>query len=652
MLRIRLTGCELTARQAQEIAYVARDYGYGIVDITTRAGLQIQGLLIENVPRAWERLTAEGLVLKQTGHDNVRNVLCHPLSGLDPDELIDVRPLCQQISQLFLGSRAYSDLPRKFNIAINGRPHHAIHYWTQDISFLAHRTPDEDVAFQALIGGTQGQHPHLGQHLPLLFRPDQLVSVTRALLDLFRTNGSRERRDRARFRFLIEQIGLGGVLGRLEEHVAFPLWPSVTPPPPPGSYDKLVGWFRQKQPSLWALGLCVPLGRLSWQQLEGLAALGTKWGDGRLRATHEQGMVVVNIPSQFRDAAATDAAAHGLSPHADSLARNTMACTGKQFCSIGVTEGKSHMLQLMARLRQRAVTLHDIRIHLSACPSGCAQHLTADIGLKGVRVRRFLGSREGFDVFLGGGLAGGVHFGAAYKLGVDVDQLPQVIEEVVREYYANHRPGQTFSAYWRDKLRGDDAAKVVDGEYSPPKWSCQGCGHAHLGDNPPVFCLNCAGLQRQFARVNQGAAPAESSSLAEGTAAPPAAGFQFAAQDAAVVEGHGLAVEVAGREYALFRVNDEVHALDNACPHEGAPLSRGAVRNGIVTCPAHHGAFDVCTGRSRDPTGCPVRRYETNVENGNVYIQIEIAEPPPAAGAVPLLALLHTCTSEAAEQVP
>ena len=86
MLRIRLTGCELSAAAAKEIAYVAYEYGYGIVDITTRANIQLQGLHVEHVPRALERLEAVGLTAKQTGHDNIRNVFCHSLSGVDPPQ--------------------------------------------------------------------------------------------------------------------------------------------------------------------------------------------------------------------------------------------------------------------------------------------------------------------------------------------------------------------------------------------------------------------------------------------------------------------------------------------------------------------------------------------------------------------------------------
>ncbi len=192
MLRIRITGCELTSAQAKEIAYLAYEFGHGFVDITTRANIQVQGLNIERVPTAIARLEACGLTAKQTGHDNIRNVFCHPLSGVDPDELIDTRQLCRDIAALFLDSRVYADLPRKFNIALSGRESHASHFWSQDLSLLAARSPEGEVGFQALVGGTQGQNPHLAWPLPVWIAPHQVVDVTRALLDLFRDQGSRE----------------------------------------------------------------------------------------------------------------------------------------------------------------------------------------------------------------------------------------------------------------------------------------------------------------------------------------------------------------------------------------------------------------------------------------------------------------------------
>ncbi len=620
MNRIRITAGELTADQAREIAYIAYESGHGIIDVTTRANLQVQGLEIGHLPKVAERLDKVGLSSKQTGHDNIRNVFAHPFSGLMPDELIDTRQLSHELTALFVGSREYSDLPRKLNICLNGTDSHSAHFWTQDISFLAHRTGEGEVLFQLLIGGTQGQNPHLAWHVPVLVRPEQVVDVTRSILELFRSQGSREKRNAARFRFLIERIGVTGVLEHLEQSLSFRLIPYVSEPVPAGQYDELIGWFRQSDPKLWTMGLCVPLGRMSWKQLEGLSRLSRDWGDGTLRTTHEQGIAVANIPTGFKDPAATAAAALGLTIHADPLARNTMACTGSQFCNIAVTETKGRMLKLVDQLRQRALMLHGIRIHMSGCPSSCAQHFTADIGLKGVRVRRLIGTREGFDIYLGGGLAGSVHMGLLYKLGVDSDQLPQVIDEVVNEYYLKHKSGQSFSAYWREKLKDANAAKVGDDDYKPPIWVCDVCDHHHAGEDPPVFCPSCAGLRRNFARLEE--MPAESASSEE-AALPPVRddGFVFAATLEDLSENEGVSVSIDGHEYALFRKGDAVTAIDDACPHEGASLAQGEVAGDVVTCPWHGWTFNTCSGCSLEPAGNDLNHYDTLIEDAKVFLK-------------------------------
>ena len=626
MNRIRITAGELTSAQAREVAAIAYDYGHGIVDVTTRANLQVQGIEIRHVPAVADRLAVVGLTSKQTGHDNIRNVFGHPFSGVLADELIDTRGLSRAVTALFIGNRDYADLPRKFNICLNGARDHSLHFWTQDISFLACRS-GRDTFFQVLVGGTQGPNPRLAWRLPVLVGPDQVVDVTRALLDLFRNKGSREKRHQARLRYLIERIGIDRVLEALAERVPIQIWPDLDGPAPADRYEDLIGWFRQRDPGLWTMGLCVPLGRLTWKQLEAAAVLAKRWAGGRLRTTHEQGLAVIDIPAGFRDAAATDAAAAGLSMHADTLDRNTMACTGAQFCNIAVTETKGTMFQLMETLRQRRIALHGIRIHMSGCPSSCAQHFTADIGLKGVRVRRLIGTREGFDVYLGGGVAGDVHLGLRYRLGVDVDQLPLMIEEVVSEYYLKHRPGQTFSAYWRARLREAEATKVGEDDYRPATWICERCDYRHLGEDPPVFCPGCAGVRRLFARVDVGSAAEDSAA----SLPPRADGFMPAAAAADLGDGKsGLEVQVGGRAYALFREprTGAIHAIDGTCPHAGGSLAEGAVSGNVVTCPLHGWRFDTCTGCSVDQPGNDVEHYETLVEEGMVYIRPSAALPP------------------------
>ncbi len=649
MLRIRITANEMSATQAKEIARIAYELGYGIVDITTRANIQVQGLAIDNVPRALQRLEAVGLTAKQTGLDNARNVFGHPLSGVDPDELVDTRPLCRAITEIFLDNRELADLPRKFNIAACGRSEHAIHYWTQDLSFLA-ATNGGRVGFRVLIGGKQGQTPQLGRPLPVWVPPDCAARVARAILELFREQGPREKRDSARFHFLIEKIGLDGVLEELERRLGARLERCDTELVPPNGYEELVGWFRQKgsgapnggedAPARWALGLCPALGRMSWMQLEGVGVASERWGNGQLRTTPEQGLMVLNVRGGFRDALATQLAQWNLTVHADSRTRNMVACTGKQFCNIAVTETKAHALRLIEQLRQRSLELHGIRIHMSGCPSACANHHTADIGLKGVRVKRLLGTREGFDVFLGGGVAGRLQLGSPYRMGVDVDQLPQLIDEVVREYYLRHGPGETFSDYWRNELARREPVAAQEEEFRPHIWECENCQYRHSGEDPPVYCPQCAGLRRHFARwESDNGGVAIETGAEDGPArsvAVDADGYTLAADAASVADGQGLFVRLGAHEVALFRIGEAVYAIDNACPHAGGSLAEGALAEGCVTCPLHGWKFDVRSGEGIAPTKGGVTSYPTKIVNGKVLVQVPTQDGSAKFGPVVL----------------
>src|SRR5262245_41477636 len=214
--------------------------------------------------------------------------------------------------------------------------------------------------------------------------------------------------------------------------------------------------------------------------------------------------------------------------------------------------------------------------------------------------------------------------------------MPQLVEDVVQEYYLRHKPGMTFSAYWREKLRDSAAVKVGDGEYTPPTWLCEACQFRHQGEDPPVYCPRCAGLRRNFARLEDDAA--QSAAAVEPAAAPPRAdGFTYAAPEVQLTDGAGLAVEIAGKEYALFRIDGRVHAIDNACPHEGAPLAHGEFSNGIVTCPWHGWTFQACTGCSINPAGNDLKSYAVKVEEGRIFIQTgavgPATVPAPARGS-------------------
>ena len=502
MIRIRIPGCEMTAEQARAVAFLAYESGHGIVDVTTRGNVQVQGLTIQKIPGVIAALDRVGLTSKQTGFDNIRNVTSHPLSGLDPEELIDTRELARAVTQLFVGSRELSDLPRKFNIALNGRGDSVPSDWTQDISWLATRGPESDVGFRLLIGGTQGQHPHLGWHVPVFVTRDEVVDVTYRILQVFRELGDRSaKRTQVRFRYLIERLGLETVLEEIEKRLGYRLMRFVEPPPPPHASESFIGWFPQKEADRWTVGIAVPMGRLTWEQTEGLSIIAKRYGDGSLRTAIDQNILIPHVSGELQSALGHDLAVHGLSFNADSLVRNTVVCTGKQFCSLAVIETKGLAFQLVEELRRRRVESYGIKIAMSGCINACAQHHTADIGLKGVKVRKGLKIVDGFDLSLGGGISGAAELGLLYKKGVPFNQLPELLERVIREFHTHRQDGESFSAFWRRRLQNEKPQVVLPEE--PPTWRCQECDYLHTGQEPPGFCPRCAAVRSRFAVEDQ-----------------------------------------------------------------------------------------------------------------------------------------------------
>ena len=324
MIRVRIPGCELTAPQARAVAEVGR-VGDGVAEVTNRGDLQVSGLRIADLPDAAARLEAEGLSARQTGHDNVRNVMTHPWAGLDPEELVDVRPLCRALTDVFLGCRPLADLPREVNLAVDGRRAHSARCWAQDIGFVAARRADGTVAFRWLLAGTEGAGSRPAWAVPVWVREDQVADVLRQTLHLYREQGPREDRDRARLRDFADQVGVPEFLKRVEARLGYALERTEAPAPPFRSVEDFVGWFPQKQRGLWALGVRLPLGRLSREQLDGLADLAELYGDGSLRTAYSQGVAVPNIPIHSKPAASRMLGRLGLTAEADAGANRPVA---------------------------------------------------------------------------------------------------------------------------------------------------------------------------------------------------------------------------------------------------------------------------------------------------------------------------------------
>jgi nitrite reductase (NADH) large subunit len=315
--------------------------------------------------------------------------------------------------------------------------------------------------------------------------------------------------------------------------------------------------------------VCVPVGRLTWDQCEGLAVIARQYGDGTLRTTYNQNLVLPGIASAARQAVGYALARYGLTFEPDAVTRHMVACTGKQFCNLAVTETKGYAYQLIEALRRRNVQLHGINIHMSGCPSACAMSYTADIGLKGVKMRRRLRVVDAFDVYLGGGIAQDVQMGMLYQKSVPFDQLPEFLDQVVRDFYMHRGDTETFSQYWRKKLQGHTAVPAAQ---ELPIWRCGRCGHHHVASDPPPFCPLCAALRAQFEPAPS--APSESEER-ETPAAPVPSQAATGRRAARVTRSVPLRPAVAPASWScpMCALQHTGEAPPELCPVCGAPGS-------------------------------------------------------------------------------
>ncbi len=449
MLRVRIDGGRLTTEQLRVVAQVSTDFARDTADVTDRQNIQLHWVRIEDVPEIWRRLEAVGLSTTEACGDTPRVVLGSPVAGISADEILDGSPAIDEIQRRFIGSAEFSNLPRKFKTAISGSPVQDVEHEVNDISFVGVVHPQHGPGFDLWVGGGLSTNPMLAQRLGAWVPLAEVADVWAGVAGVFRDYGYRRLRIRARIKFLVADWGVERFRQVLEdEYLGRRLLDGPPPPVPHGSRDH-VGVHRQRD-GLCYVGLAPTVGRVSGTTLARLADIAEEHGSQRVRTTPHQKLVVLDVPADRVDSLVDAAAALGLHARPSTFRRNTMACTGIEFCKLAIVETKARGAKLIDELERRLPDLDDpITINVNGCPNSCARIQVADIGLKGQLVLDADGNQvEGFQVHLGGGL--GLDAGFGRKLRghkVTADELPDFVERLVRRYADDRLAGERF-AQW------------------------------------------------------------------------------------------------------------------------------------------------------------------------------------------------------------
>jgi ferredoxin-nitrite reductase len=312
--------------------------------------------------------------------------------------LLDATPVIRELDRLIVDNREFSNLPRKFNVTITGCLENCCHTETQDLALVpAYRELDGQQVngFNVLVGGKQGSGGYRpASPLDVFVPPAQAALVCAEIARLFRDHGPRQQRNRARLAFLLEERGAAWMRAELAKRLGQTLWSAGSDGRKPHHADHL-GIHPQQRPAFdggpqrFAVGLLVPVGRITSAQMRGVADLAERYGTGAVRVTVGQNVVLVNVPEDRLGALTEEPLLRELPHDPSPIMRGLVSCTGNDYCAMALIDTKGYAVEVARELERRTAgrKLQPLTMHWSGCPAGCGLHQVATIGLQGCRSR-------------------------------------------------------------------------------------------------------------------------------------------------------------------------------------------------------------------------------------------------------------------------
>ncbi|MFD7943288.1 nitrite/sulfite reductase [Streptomyces sp. NPDC059744] len=450
MLRVRIDGGRLTTAQLRVIGEISQEYARGTADITDRQNIQLHWIRIEDVPAIWEKLEAVGLSTTEACGDCPRVIIGSPVAGIAADEIIDGTPAVDEIHDRYIGSKEFSNLPRKFKTAISGSPVQDVVHEINDIAFVGVVHPEHGPGFDIWVGGGLSTNPRLAERLGAWVPLDEVPDVWAGVIGIFRDYGYRRLRTRARLKFLMADWGPVKFRQVLEdEYLKRPLLDGPAPEQPSNRWSDHVG-VHEQQDGRFYVGFAPRVGRVDGATLAKIADLAAAHGSDRLRTTVEQKMLILDVERDQVDSLVAGLEALDFQVKPSPFRRGTMACTGIEFCKLAIVETKARGASLIDELERRLPDFDEpLTINVNGCPNACARIQTADIGLKGQLVLDADGNQvEGFQVHLGGALGLEAGFGRKVRgLKVTSAELPDYVERVLGRFQKEREDGERFATW-------------------------------------------------------------------------------------------------------------------------------------------------------------------------------------------------------------
>ncbi|WP_026676525.1 nitrite/sulfite reductase [Fictibacillus gelatini] len=450
MMRVKVPSGVLNYEQIKALAGISKDYGRSIFDITTRQAIQFHWLTIEQIPDILERLQKVGLSTAGACGDITRNIIGNPLAGIDRDELFDTTPVVKEVFDYFERNEDFSNLPRKYKISISASIHNAGHAEINDVAFVpAIKELNGEIVkgFHVKVGGGLSAAPHLAQTLDVFVKKERVKDVAIGITTIFRDFGYREKRHRARLKFLVADWGVEKFKEKLLEYTG--------PLPEKGeeqTKDWNAGYFYgvhpQKQEGLNYIGFNVPVGRLDADEVFEIAEISKKYGNGEIRTCNSQNFIIPNVPNENVEALLNEKIFERITINPPKFTAYSVSCTGIEFCNLALVETKEKMRRVAEYLDKHVAIDVPVRIHMTGCPNSCGQRQIADIGVQGIKMKsKDKRMVEAFEIYVGGTLHDGGKFNEKLKGKVESSHLEPVLKDLLTYVAATKLPGESFYDY-------------------------------------------------------------------------------------------------------------------------------------------------------------------------------------------------------------
>ncbi len=471
MVRAKLPGGFVTPAQLEALADVAEQFGGGVGHVTTRQNMQFHFVPSSQADDALRVLANAGITTKEACGNSVRNWTCCPFAGVSKDEPFDPTPYVDALARHLLRGPYSSTLPRKFKPSVGGCcGTDCSQAYINDLGFLA-RERDGEFGFKLVAGGGLSTLRRSALLVEEFVPLAEIFEAADALVRVFHRIGNRNNKAKARLKWAIDKIGPDKFLAeyraerekiRAEGGVPVVIPPQPTPPVrraplaqvssfEPGYEEWAADSVRpQKQSGFSSIVIRLVLGDITTVQLRGLAQLCQQFGEGEVRFTNDQNIVLRWVPNARLAALHRELVRIGLAKTGANTLADVTSCPGATSCKIAVTSSKGLARELTALLDSRPDLVSRAKgldVKISGCPHGCGQHYVGGIGFQG-GMRKVAGRAAPlYLVYVGGGTAADrADFGRLVGK-VPARRVGTALERLIEYYIAN---GGTSHAFWAD----------------------------------------------------------------------------------------------------------------------------------------------------------------------------------------------------------